>query len=109
MFRSATGFPCPSCGMTRAWIAFFQLNFGQAFRLHPLFLLPALLIVFIGWKHYFLRDRFIIYANIFYVICGILLVGFYIYRMIVYFPDAEPMMINPDSMLFRVIALANSE
>lgn len=32
------GVSCPGCGMTRAWLSVFQLNFEQAFYYHPMFL-----------------------------------------------------------------------
>ncbi len=35
--RSVTGIPCPSCGMTRAWLAALQLDFSAAFSYHPMF------------------------------------------------------------------------
>lgn len=35
-FRAAVGFPCPSCGMTRAGLALAQGEFFQAFAYHPL-------------------------------------------------------------------------
>ncbi|MCL1790869.1 MAG: DUF2752 domain-containing protein [Peptococcaceae bacterium] len=41
-FLAATGVPCPGCGMTRACLAFFRLDFAQAFLYHPLF--PAVLL-----------------------------------------------------------------
>ena len=31
------GFPCPGCGMTRAWLSVLQLDLSAAFRWHPMF------------------------------------------------------------------------
>ena len=28
---------CPGCGMTRAWVSLFKLDFAAAFRYHPMF------------------------------------------------------------------------
>lgn len=43
-----TGFPCPCCGTTRAWICFFRGEWKKAFEYHPLFLFfPILIIVYI--------------------------------------------------------------
>ena len=39
-----TGIPCPGCGMTRAWVQFFRGNIREAFRFHPLFPLPVVLL-----------------------------------------------------------------
>ena len=32
------GFACPFCGLTRAWISAFTLDFAAAFSYHPLFI-----------------------------------------------------------------------
>ena len=32
-----TGISCAGCGMTRAWLSLFRLDFGAAFYYHPLF------------------------------------------------------------------------
>lgn len=43
-FRRVTDIPCPGCGLTRAWVECFHLDFLKAFQYHPLFLLaPPLL------------------------------------------------------------------
>jgi hypothetical protein len=36
-FRNLTGIPCPGCGMSRAWTAFFRLDVVTAFDYHPMF------------------------------------------------------------------------
>ena len=46
-FRFFTGFPCPSCGMTRAFFSLIKLNFRDSFYYHPL-LIPALITAFIA-------------------------------------------------------------
>ena len=35
--KSALGFPCPGCGMTRAVVSALKLEFTSAFTLHPMF------------------------------------------------------------------------
>ena len=41
-----TGISCAGCGMSRAWMAFFQLDIAKAFAYHPLFwLVPVAVIV----------------------------------------------------------------
>ena len=37
LWRRFTGIPCPTCGMTRAWLACFRLELGAAFSYHPMF------------------------------------------------------------------------
>ena len=49
--KYVTGLSCPGCGITRAWLAAITLHFGEAFRLHPLFLLvlPGLWLMLSKW------------------------------------------------------------
>ena len=47
VLRSILGFPCPGCGMTRAWLAALRLDFPAAFRWHPMFWSIPLLAVYI--------------------------------------------------------------
>ncbi len=46
-FRFFTGIPCPSCGMTRAFLSLLRLDFSISFYYHPL-LIPALVAGFIA-------------------------------------------------------------
>jgi hypothetical protein len=34
--RAATGHECPTCGMSRSFVAFFHGDVGHAFRFHPM-------------------------------------------------------------------------
>lgn len=45
--RYITGFICPGCGMSRAWLSVLQLDFAAAFRYHPLFWCVPILAVYI--------------------------------------------------------------
>ncbi len=46
-FRFFTGIPCPSCGMTRAFLSLIKLNLRESFYYHPL-LIPSLFAAFIA-------------------------------------------------------------
>ncbi|MFR1178500.1 MAG: DUF2752 domain-containing protein [Acutalibacteraceae bacterium] len=46
-FRFFTKIPCPSCGMTRAFLSLMKLNFYESFYYHPL-LIPSLIVAFIA-------------------------------------------------------------
>lgn len=42
-----TGVSCLGCGMTRAWLAALKLDFSMAFYYHPLFFMPAIILIII--------------------------------------------------------------
>ncbi len=106
--RNATGFPCPSCGITRAYLALFKADFSMAFFMHPLFwILPIILILYIIKPNFFSNKskqcRFLLTL----VIALFLVV--YIIRMILFFPHTEPMNYNHDAyvnLLFEKINIA---
>ena len=43
IFLSLMGLPCPSCGLTRANLAFLRGDIAVAFGYHPVFFMPQLL------------------------------------------------------------------
>ena len=47
VLRSILGFPCPGCGLTRAWLAALRLDFSAAFTWHPMFWCIPVLVLFI--------------------------------------------------------------
>ena len=46
LYRELLGFPCPTCGMTRAYFALLRLDFKAAFAYHPLFWAVPILLLF---------------------------------------------------------------
>jgi len=40
VFRNTFGIICPSCGISRAWLAVFRGQLKSAIRLHPMFWFP---------------------------------------------------------------------
>ncbi len=95
LIRGVTGVPCPSCGMSRAIIAFINGDIINAFKFHPLFWLPFILFVLIVFKRKFFKQ----------IIIGaiILTMSVYIFRMAMFFPDIEPMKYNEKSILNQII------
>ena len=47
-----TGYPCPSCGMTRAGIRLLHLDFAGAWEIHPFIYGVVLLVILFAWNRY---------------------------------------------------------
>lgn len=107
LFRATTGFPCPSCGMTRAYIHVLNLDFKNAFKYHPLFPLPLLLFVIIAFRKK-VKIFNSIYNNNFLIICLIIIfIGLYVFRFINSFPNEEPFTFNYDSHFYTILEILN--
>jgi len=91
------GVPCPACGLTRAFVSVARLDIRQAFRFHPLFALVPF-VPFLGWER--LPDK---WRNIIaYAALGVL-VAVWAVRMVMFYPDTEPMTFNYSSLLGRLM------
>lgn len=97
--KAFTGLPCPGCGMTRAWLSAFRLDFKSAFFYHPLFLFPAIVIILLFLE----MTRHVKIPGWIYIFLLVILLGVYVIRMFLYFPHTEPMTFDPDAYLPRLI------
>ena len=56
--RRLVGIPCPTCGMSRAWLAALRLDLVSAFRFHPMFWSVPILILFPMYDgHLFSKEK----------------------------------------------------
>ena len=98
LFIRVVGLPSPACGITRAHLMLFELNWRAAFWYHPLFWMPFAICVLAFFEK--LNTPVI-------VIFIVLLMGVWIVRMIVLFPEqVPPMVYNENGILptvFRFI------
>ncbi|AIY83575.1 MAG: DUF2752 domain-containing protein [Clostridium baratii] len=108
IIRTLIGIPCPGCGMTRAWIEAINLNFYEAFKFHPLFLLAPILIILIIIRGEKCIDKYTKYVDVSIVVIIVLFLGVYAFRMYMYFPNEVPMNINKESVLFKAVNLIKS-
>jgi len=95
LFLNVTGIPCPSCGMTRAYISLFSGNLSQAFHYHPCFLMPFVIILIMHEK---IRSNKKLY-NLLIIFLIIILLIVYVARLILLFPEKEPMVFFSDAIL----------
>ncbi len=101
-FKYFFGICCPGCGMTRATISFFTLDFRKAFYYHPaVFLMPVGIIVF------FLRKK--IPKKILKILTALLVIILaiiYFYRL---FTGSDIVFIDfESSLIFKIISYIKS-
>jgi len=106
--KATLGIPCPGCGLTRSYLALFKGDFYGAFYYHPLFILPPLLFLIVV-LHYKPNLKLKIINKLynskwFWISMTVLFLVVYIVRMILFFPNVEPMTFNKNSILFRLIS-----
>lgn len=102
LFLNLTGIPCPSCGMTRATISFIKGDLSGAFYNHPLFFLPAVVVLI---SHKKVRKNKAVFNWLVFSSIAVLLIV-YIIRLVKLFPDKEPFLFYPNGllpMIFRYI------
>ncbi|HHU24476.1 MAG: DUF2752 domain-containing protein [Bacilli bacterium] len=79
-------YPCPACGITRAWIAFFSGKIALSFTYHPLFwLIPVIVILFLLRKVPQLKRLY--YKNFVWVTIIIIFLLAYLVRVIIAYPE----------------------
>ena len=96
LIRGVIGVPCPSCGMSRAITEVINGDIIKAFKFHPLFWLPFVVMFFLILKRKYFKFILIIAIT--------LLMTVYILRMSFLFPNVEPMKYN-EKAIFNPIKL----
>lgn len=97
-----TGFPCPGCGMTRAFLFVLTGQFERAWNINPLIYGCFLFALYAGVQRYLLGER-VKGWKVIMMILAAAMIGFYIYRMYRYFPDKPPMTFNRGSLFERLV------
>lgn len=103
IFKHLFGVPCPGCGMTRAFIHFFQLDLKGAFYYHPLFwLVPIIFVIIVFRKKVPLFNRICLNHNVIFSVTGLFFLV-YIIRLTLFFPTTAPMDFNAQSLSATVL------
>lgn len=100
-----TGYPCPGCGMTRAMFRILHFDFCGAWKMHPFIYPIGILFAMFFISRYFLNGKYMKYVKWFMFVIAIGMVIFYIYRMIIMFPDTAPMTYYYGNYLNRLMNL----
>ena len=98
------GYPCPGCGITRAFLSFFSLHPIRAFQYNPTYPLWLFVIISAIWVRYFKGQSLkrLYYPLLF---TAVITLAVYIYRIVFLFPGTEPMVYVPGN-LFELIRSA---
>lgn len=97
-----TGFPCPGCGMTRAVFAVCRGDFAFAWKLHPFVYVLIGYVVIFAFRRYVLQKE--VKSMIQYlIVIAVAMIGYYIYRMIRFFPGEAPMSYYYGSILYQLL------
>lgn len=97
-----TGFPCPGCGMTRAFIRLLHLDFAGAWQMHPFVYLFMIFVLWFGIRRYIfgISDTEKAWKTL--AALGIFMILFYIWRMLRYFPGDPPMSYYYGNVLLKL-------
>lgn len=102
--RVFIGVPCPACGMTRAAFLFLTGHWLESLKMQPFFYaLLVGIVLFVLYRYIIRKEK---YKKIFYCYSMVMLVaaiGFYLYRMIRFFPDVPPMTYSKQNLLYYII------
>jgi hypothetical protein len=102
-FRLFFGIPCPGCGMTRAFFAFFRGDFSGMMQAHPLFVVTPFLLLYLFHRDVLPRRLPKRAEQIGGIVCILLFFGVYLYRL-VFCQDNPVMHIDfPSSLLGRLL------
>lgn len=102
--RILLGIPCPGCGITRAFLLVLRGQLVQATKMHPYWIVLTCVLIFSLAYRYILKEyqfweRKSKQLKMIAILLFVSSIVFYIYRMIVFFPNQQPMVYEYDNVL----------
>ncbi len=102
--RTVFGVPCPGCGLTRAFKLALTGHFFQATIIHPFWIGLTILLVLYFFIRYFiinekLSKKLMHILKACAIIIAIICIIYYIYRMIFWYPNREPMQYDSKNII----------
>jgi hypothetical protein len=98
LIYSFIGVPCPSCGMTRAFLSLFRGDLSAALSNHPLFIIILLTPGIFLLKGLSEKKR----SFLFCIIAAVFLVV-WLLRLYLYFPHTDPFTLNQKAVIPMII------
>jgi len=102
VFYQTIGLPCAGCGMTRATRFVLTGQFSRAFYLNPMSYVVVLYVVYCLFFRY-IKGRVVPYFVRGIIVIAVLMILFYIVRMVMYFPERVPYVYNYNNTLEGII------
>ncbi len=98
-----TGLPCPGCGLTRAGISLLKFDFVRAFEVHPFIYPIVFYMLLFSWNRYVRERQMGNFLRVLLIIIMILIMIFYVWRMLEYFPGEPPMSYYKKNLLQYIL------
>jgi len=102
------GLPCPACGFTRAGLLLLAGRFEESLRMNPM-LVPALAFAAGAFLCKIFRPGKIKYFYLPAAALIVIFVSVFIYRMGISFPESEPLVVNGDSVLHKILYILKGD
>lgn len=83
LFRRVIDFPCPGCGLTRAWLSFFSGDIMMAFRYNPCFItFPFMMMIVVHRKTRVMKLVDVKVTDAIVVLNAMVMLGCYVTRIV---------------------------
>ena len=98
---SVSGFPCPGCGLTRAFALLFTGHFVEAINMHACILLWVPLIIWMGLRRWLFEKKDFPVLPVVAVV--LITLGYYVWRMVTLYPYQTPLVFREKNLFNMVI------
>jgi hypothetical protein len=96
------GFPCPGCGLTRAFVLLAEGRFYESITMNPMAIPVVLFILWCLYWHYVKAEKIRFFTPLLIALC-LSAIAVYICRMALYFPTRMPMTFTHGSVLGNAV------